>query len=211
MPQRIDVRSRRHQVGRCDDSVEVVQGDEWRRPIRHGEILAQHRVNIEAASRFGLVRLAVDRVHHVCASCPVIFAAGKHRVRDGPRHLGQNRLQAAHHRLEEADAASERAVHVRLDRSLVMQVDDANDRMLLAEPVDASDALLDPHRIPRHVVVDEGSAELEIEALRGGVGAEQNVSLAKPKTALRVVPADSAPGAVRGRDFAASPGEAHQS
>jgi len=35
------------------------------------------------------------------------------------------------------------------------------------------DALFDAHGIPRHVVIDEGAAELEVEALGGGVGAEE--------------------------------------
>ena len=85
--------------------------------------------------------------------------------------------------------------------------------MPLAEPVDAPDPLLHPHRVPGHVVVDEGAAELEVEALGGGVGAEQQVGLAEPEPAFRVVPADPAPppaAAAAGRDLSAPSREAHQ-
>ena len=44
--------------------------------------------------------------------------------------------------------------------------------MRLAEAVDA---LLDPHRVPRHGVIHERAAELEVQALDGGVRAEQYV------------------------------------
>ena len=66
-----------------------------------------------------------------------------------------------------------------------MQIDDADFFVFLAETVNTSDALFDTHGIPRHVVIDERTAKLEIESLSGGIGAKQNVSLATAETAFR--------------------------
>src|SRR5579862_3677114 len=41
----------------------------------------------------------------------------------------------------------------------------------LPNPVDAPDALLDRHRIPRHVEIDHSVAELDVAALTAGLGA----------------------------------------
>ena len=82
--------------------------------------------------------------------------------------------------------------------------------MRLPEAVDAPDPLLDPHRVPRHVVVDQGAAELEVQSLRGGVRAQQQVGLALPEAALDLVAADCAPSAAGGSDLAPAAREAHQ-
>ena len=81
-----------------------------------------------------------------------------------PREPREDGLQRSHDHLEEVDSASERAVHVRLHRILVVQVADAHDGMALPEAVDSPDPLLHAHGVPRHVVVHERSAELEVEA-----------------------------------------------
>jgi hypothetical protein len=52
----------------------------------------------------------------------------------------------------------------------VQKVNDAIAGEPLPKPVDAANALLDTHGVPRHVVVDDGTAELEVEAFGGGVG-----------------------------------------
>ena len=44
--------------------------------------------------------------------------------------------------------------------------------MALGDPIDAADALFAPHWVPRHVVVDQRAAELEIQPLGRGAGAE---------------------------------------
>jgi len=59
-----------------------------------------------------------------------------------------------------------------------MQVDDLHLLVGLADTVDTANALLHPHRVPGHVVVDQGSAELEVQALSCGIGAEQDLGLA---------------------------------
>jgi hypothetical protein len=49
------------------------------------------------------------------------------------------------------------------------------DRALLTDPIDAADALLEPHRVPRQLEVDdEAAASVKVEAFCGGVGGEQN-------------------------------------
>ena len=49
----------------------------------------------------------------------------------------------------------------------------------LSDPVDAADALLDLHRVPREVVVDDGRAELEVETLARHPGGEEDVVRAR--------------------------------
>ena len=44
----------------------------------------------------------------------------------------------------------------------------------LADAVDAAEALLDPVRVPRQVVVDHEVGALEVQALAGGVGRDQD-------------------------------------
>ena len=45
---------------------------------------------------------------------------------------------------------------------------------LLTNAIDASDTLLDGHRIPRHVEIDQRIAELHVAPLAAGFGREQN-------------------------------------
>ena len=47
--------------------------------------------------------------------------------------------------------------------------------LALADAVDSAEALLDPVRVPRQVVVDHQVRGLEVQALPGGVGGEQNL------------------------------------
>lgn len=49
-----------------------------------------------------------------------------------------------------------------------------DDVVLLTDPVDAAEALLDLHRIPRQVHVHHRMAELQIAPLARGLGAEQH-------------------------------------
>src|SRR5207247_5668228 len=44
---------------------------------------------------------------------------------------------------------------------------------LLAEPIDAADALLDAHRVPRQVVVNADVRELEVDALAARLGGDK--------------------------------------
>ena len=47
----------------------------------------------------------------------------------------------------------------------------------LADAVDAAEALLDAVRVPRQVVVDHQVRGLEVQALAGGVGGEQDLAV----------------------------------
>ena len=48
---------------------------------------------------------------------------------------------------------------------------------MLADAVDAPEALLDPVGVPREVVVDHQVRGLEVQALPGGVGGEQDLDV----------------------------------
>ena len=83
--------------------------------------------------------------------------------------------------------------------------------MALADPIDAADALLDPHGVPRHVVVDQRAAELEVQPFGRGVGAQQQVGVAVAEAALDLFAVDDSPlVVVADRTLAAAAGEAQQ-
>ena len=94
--------------------------------------------------------------------------------------------------------------YVGRDRALVVQVDDADGCVCLTDVVDAADTLLDPHRVPQHIVVDHRAAELEVQAFGGSIGAQQYVGLTVAKAALRFVATNGAPPAASGRNLSAA-------
>ena len=50
---------------------------------------------------------------------------------------------------------------------------------LLAEPVDAADALLEPQRVPRQLDIDhQPAAVMQVQAFAGGVGGDEHIDLA---------------------------------
>ena len=67
----------------------------------------------------------------------------------------------------------------------------------LADAVDAAEALLDPVRVPGQVVVDHQVGALEVDALAGRVGREQDLDLGVvPERLLRLHPLLAAHAAV---------------
>ena len=101
------------------------------------------------------------------ALAPLAILSRQHRLRNCPWQMGEDRLQASDYGFEQADAAPQRPINIRFDRALVMQIDDSNRIVPLTEAIDTADALLHPHRVPRHIVVNQGAAELEVQT---GVG-----------------------------------------
>ena len=62
---------------------------------------------------------------------------------------------------------------MRFDRVARGEVDDVR-LTRLTDPVDASDALLDDHRIPRQLVVHEAIAELQVQSLGAGARCDED-------------------------------------
>ena len=88
------------------------------------------------------------------------------------------RICAADVGVRPCDAELKPREQLRLTAAARDQVNDVH-RAALADPVDASDALLEPHRIPRQLQVDDESARLlEIESLARGIGREQQAAAA---------------------------------
>ena len=92
---------------------------------------------------------------------------------------------------------------------LVQQVHDANARESLPEPVDAANALLDAHGVPRHVVIDDGAAELEVEAFGGGVRAKKDVRIALSENPFHFIPWDGPPCSRPVASLSAPSGKTH--
>ena len=64
--------------------------------------------------------------------------------------------------------------HTLLDGAGDEKIEDRSP-VLLADAVDPADALLDLHRVPRQVVVDQDVAELEVSALAAGLGRDEDL------------------------------------
>src|SRR5258706_5142631 len=102
--------------------------------------------------------------------------AAEHLVLERALHLpcAEDLLHFPHHQLEHADLAIQDLEHVCLERAARDQVHHAHG-VLLAQPVDAADPLLEPHGIPGQVIVDDDARELEIPALPSRLGADQHL------------------------------------
>ena len=74
------------------------------------------------------------------------------------------------------DLAQQKQEDVALARVARDEVPEPAD-LLLADAVDAAEALLDPVRVPGQVVVDHQVRGLQVEALARGVGGEQDVAV----------------------------------
>ncbi len=159
------------------------QGELGRGARRFLEVGVEHGVEVEAFLLRGL-GLPLQVAREGGAGFRVAAAAVEDVAGDDCGESGENGLRPSNHALEQIDAATQRHVNVRFDRAFVVEVDDANLGVLLAETVNAADALLHAHGIPRHVVIDERAAELEIKALGGGIGAKQHVGLAVAEAAF---------------------------
>ena len=60
--------------------------------------------------------------------------------------------------------------------------------MALSDTVDAANALLDLHGVPRQVEVDQPVGRLQVEAFSGSVGTDENVDLAAHESVLDLFP-----------------------
>ena len=76
---------------------------------------------------------------------------------------------------------AKQSVHAFVDGSARVQIRDEHLVARLRQPVDAADALLDAHRVPRQVVVEHAVAELEVLSLGAGVGRDHDRRLAGPE------------------------------
>ena len=93
-------------------------------------------------------------------------------------------LDAGQHRLDLADRLGhprelrhqprDDALLDRAPRHQIQHLDRLVDR---AEPLNAADALLQDHRVPRQVVVDQHVGGLQVDPLRAGVGRDQHAAL----------------------------------
>src|SRR5436190_7302641 len=68
--------------------------------------------------------------------------------------------------------------HALLDRARMKQSDRVND-LLLPDPIDTADALLEPQRIPWQLDIDDQPAlMMKIQSFAGGIGGGEHVEVA---------------------------------
>jgi hypothetical protein len=79
----------------------------------------------------------------------------------------------AHHQLEHGNFFVEQEEHLLLQRAACHQIEDEH-FAALSDAVNAADALLDRHGIPRHIEIDQRVAELDVAALAPGLRAQQH-------------------------------------
>jgi len=87
--------------------------------------------------------------------------------------IAEDDVELTDDELEELDLLIEESKHVRFDRIARGEVDDVR-LTSLTDAVDAPDALLDDHRIPRQLVVHQAMAELQVESLGAGARRDED-------------------------------------
>src|SRR5215218_3932545 len=87
--------------------------------------------------------------------------------------LAEDGVQTADGLLENIDPTFEDIENPLLDRACDPEVENLN-RIGLTDSVDAADTLLNAHRVPWEVVVDEQVAKLKITSLTAGLGAQED-------------------------------------
>ena len=94
---------------------------------------------------------------------------------DAAPERAQDLVRGAEDAVEERELLRQQVVEPRVGGVLPVEEVQHQHVALLAVAVAAADALLDPLRVPRQVVVDHQVAELEVEPLGAGLGHEQDL------------------------------------
>src|SRR5690348_17331629 len=89
--------------------------------------------------------------------------------------VAENDVELTDDELEELDLLIEEPQDVRFDRAACREVDDVR-LASLTDTMDAADALLDDHRIPRKLVIHEAIAELQVQSLGSGARRDEHRS-----------------------------------
>src|SRR5207245_9133055 len=90
-----------------------------------------------------------------------------------PAELAEDQVQLADDQLEQLDLPVEQLEDVRLDRPGGGEVHDVHFARL-PDAVQAPDALLHHHRVPRQVVVHEHVTELQVPSFAARAGGDQH-------------------------------------
>src|ERR1035438_1447904 len=86
----------------------------------------------------------------------------------------QDGVHLAHDEFEHIDLVVQHAQQVFLDCARLAEIEDEH-VVFLADAMDAADALLQPHGVPRQVEVDHSVGELEVAALAARAGGKEHV------------------------------------
>ena len=100
--------------------------------------------------------------------------------------FAENGPHLAHHQFEHVDLLIEDPQHLVLDRACRHQIEHKH-LTRLADPVDTTDTLLDRHRIPRDIEVDQRIAELQVAPLASGLAAQQHWRLGAESVDRRIL------------------------
>ncbi len=106
---------------------------------------------------------------------------------------GQYRLHRANKVLEEIASLPKYRVDPLIHAVGQKEVDNSYVRVLLPDSVNSADPLFDLARVPRQVVIDDRSGGLEIQALAGGIRADQDRELPGRKGARNGILRDALP------------------
>src|SRR6516165_9875716 len=119
---------------------------------------AAERVERLGAARFGRAQPSIE---HQVGEIAILGEAA------------QDRPHLADHEFEHRELLIEQMQDLLLQGATGHEVEHEH-LALLADAIDASDALLDRHRIPRHVEIDQGVAELDVATFAARLGAKQH-------------------------------------
>src|SRR6516164_6716618 len=148
-------------------------------PSRSFEVFAEQRL----VERLGalvlpsrLQQATTERSQRLVTACIRHLQPGvQHQLREIAILIetAKDRSHFAHHELEHRDFLVEQMKKLLLQRAASHEVEDEQ-LALLADAIDASNALLDRHRIPGHVKIDERVAKLNVASFATGLGAQED-------------------------------------
>src|SRR5690606_23900626 len=183
-------------------------------PLQHGgRFYLVGRVR--GGAEIGHLHRASVELFHFALECVdlvgdgFVAAVAQRELFDGLFDVAQDRGGVTDDVGEVAVVFGDAFVDALLDGVGVEIVGDLDVLVAGSDPVDATDALFDAHEVPRHVVVDQPTAGLQVQALAHRIGADEHgqVPVAEPFLDLGfadLLPADGG-GVV---DLTAAPGVA---
>src|SRR5690606_20448283 len=161
--ERPHLHARRQQLRPADDSVEEIEIEGRDRSLDFFQRRLDRPVEVEPSFLSRMLDLPFQLLEDLLTG-PLPFGRARlqHDFADPRWEPGKDRLQLTYDRLEQGDPFAQRKINVRFDRAPVVEIDHADDAMLLTDPINAPDPLLHPHGVPGQIVVHESTTELEV-------------------------------------------------
>ena len=141
--------------------------------VLHERLARRRQAGLNLGVQLGLE--GVERGLYLCVRAAGLVHVGNAAL---DVHAGfqcpENLVRRAKDTVKEPELLTEEFVHALVGLVAAVQEVDHDHVVLLAVPMAAADALLDPLGIPRQIEVDDQRAELEVDALGGRLRSDQD-------------------------------------